>query len=208
MKDMEQMLKGYYSSKSNAPLDKQIDRWLAEDETDEYERIVSSHRKRRVTLWLSIAAMVTLLIGVGWWLIPMKQESDSTQLVVKKMDSPKPHPIVAKETSPKQKQEPINEIPTQKSSLYRVKNHERLPKTEIVMNETKANEQHEVNVDSLEYYIARLEKNLDEVGDSVYMECAEQVIRADVHLQRLVRKIYMNEIEQQEIKNEALYLKF
>lgn len=88
MKDMEQMLKGYYSSKSNAPLDKQIDRWLAEDETDEYERIVSSHRKRRVTLWLSMAAMVTLLIGVGWWLIPMKQESDSTQLVVKKVDSP------------------------------------------------------------------------------------------------------------------------
>ena len=67
MKDIEQMLKEYYSSKSNAPLDKQIDRWLAEDETDEYERIVSSHRKRRVTLWLSMAAMVTLLIGVGWW---------------------------------------------------------------------------------------------------------------------------------------------
>ena len=208
MKDMEQMLKEYYSSKSNAPLDKQIDRWLAEDETDEYERIVSSHRKRRVTLWLSMAAMVTLLIGVGWWLIPMKQESDSTQLVVKKVDSPKSHPIVAKETSPIQKHEPINEIPMQKSSLYRVKNHESLPKTEIVMNETKANEQHEVNVDSLEYYIARLEKNLDEVGDSVYMECAEQVIRADVHLQRLVRKIYMNEIDKQEIKNEALYLKF
>lgn len=208
MKDMEQMLKEYYSSKSNASLDKQIDRWLAEDETDEYERIVSSHRKRRVTLWLSMAAMVTLLIGVGWWLIPMKQESDSTQLVVKKMDSPKSHPIVAKETPPIQKQEPINEIPTQKSSLYRVKNHESLPKTEIVMNETKAKEQHEVNVDSLEYYIARLEKNLDEVGDSVYMECAEQVIRADVRLQRLVRKIYMNEIDKQEIKNEALYLKF
>lgn len=208
MKDMEQMLKEYYSSESNASLDKQIDRWLAEDETDEYERIVSSHRKRRVTLWLSMAAMVTLLIGVGWWLIPMNQESDSTQLVVKKMDSPKPHTIVAKETPPIQKQEPTNDIPTKKSSLYRVKNHGSLPKTEIVMNETKANEQHEVNVDSLEYYIARLEKNLDEVGDSVYMECAEQVIRADVHLQRLVRKIYMNEIDKQEIKNEALYLKF
>lgn len=208
MKDIEQMLKEYYSSKSNAPLDKQIDRWLAEDETDEYERIVSSHLKRRVALWLSMAAMVTLLIGMGWWLIPMNQESDSIQLVVKKMDSPKPHPVMAKETPPIQKQEPIIEIPTEKSSLYRVKNHERLPKTEIVMNETKANEQPEVNVDSLEYYIARLEKNLDEVGDSVYMECAEQVIRADVHLQRLVRKIYMNEIEQQEIKNEALYLKF
>lgn len=208
MKDMEQMLKEYYSSESNASLDKQIDRWLAEDETDEYERIVSSHRKRRVTLWLSMAAMVTLLIGVGWWLIPMNQESDSTQLVVKKVDSPKSHPVMAKETPPIQKQEPIIEIPTLKSSLCRVKNHESLPKTSVALNETKANEQHEVNVDSLEYYIARLEKNLDEVGDSVYMECAEQVIRADVHLQRLVRKIYMNEIEQQEIKNEALYLKF
>ena len=29
MKDMEQMLKEYYSSKSKVPLDKQIDTWLA-----------------------------------------------------------------------------------------------------------------------------------------------------------------------------------
>ena len=208
MKDMEQMLKEYYSSKNKVPLDKQIDRWLAEDETDEYERIVSSHRRKRVALWLSMAAMVTLLVGMGWWWIPTKQETESSQLVVKKMDSPKPHPIVTKETPQIQKQEPINVIPTEKGSLYRAKNHECLPKTEVTLNETKANDQPELNVDSLEYYIARLEKNLDEVGDSVYMECAEQVIRADVHLQRLVRKIYMNEIDQQEIKNEALYLKF
>ena len=208
MKDMEQMLKEYYSTKSKVPLDKQIDTWLAEDETDEYERIVSSHRRKRVALWLSMAAMVTLLVGMGWWWISTKQETESSQLVVKKMDSPKPHPIVTKETPQIQKQEPINVIPTEKGSLYRAKNHECLPKTEVTLNETKANDQPELNVDSLEYYIARLEKNLDEVGDSVYMECAEQVIRADVHLQRLVRKIYMNEIDQQEIKNEALYLKF
>ena len=208
MKDMEQMLKEYYSTKSKVPLDKQIDRWLAEDETDEYERIVSSHRRKRVALWLSMAAMVALLVGMGWWWIPTKQEIESSQLVVKKMDSPKPHVVMTKETPPIQKQEPINVIPTEKGSLYRAKNHECLPKTEVTLNETKANDQVEVNVDSLEYYIARLEKNLDEVGDSVYMECAEQVIRADVHLQRLVRKIYMNEIDQQEKKNEALYLKF
>ncbi len=177
-------------------MDKQIDRWLAEDEIDEYERIVSSHRRKRVALWLSMAAMVTLLVGMGWWWIPTKQETESSQLVVKKMDSPKPHPIVTKETPQIHKQEPINVIPTEKGSLYRAKNHECLPKTEVTLNETKANDQVEVNVDSLEYYIARLEKNLDEVGDSVYMECAEQVIRADVHLQRLVRKIYMNEIDQ------------
>ncbi len=208
MKDMEQMLKEHYSSKSKVPLDKQIDTWLAEDETDEYERIVSSHRRKRVALWLSMAAMVALLVGMGWWWIPTKQETESFQLVVKNMDSPKPHPIVTKETPQIQKQEPINVIPTEKGSLYRAKNHECLPKTEVTLNETKTNDQVEVNVDSLEYYIARLEKNLDEVGDSVYMECAEQVIRTDVHLQRLVRKIYMNEIDQQEIKNEALYLKF
>ena len=208
MKDMEQMLKEYYSSKNKVPLDKQINTWLAEDETDEYERIVSSHRRKRVALWLSMAAMVTLLVGMGWWWISTKQETESSQLVVKKMDSPKPYLIVTKETPQIHKQEPINVIPTKKGSLYRAKNHECLPKTEVTLNETKTNDHPGVNVDSLEYYIARLEKNLDEVGDSVYMECAEQVIRADVHLQRLVRKIYMNEIDQQEIKNEALYLKF
>lgn len=62
--------------------------------------------------------------------------------------------------------------------------------------------------DSLDFYLARLEKSLDEVSDSLYQERAEQIIRADARLQRLVRRIYMDDIERQRQAQEAMYLHY
>ena len=49
--------------------------------------------------------------------------------------------------------------------------------------------------DSLQYYITRLEQELAQVTDSSYTAKAEQIIRADARLQRLVRRIMAGEIE-------------
>ena len=62
--------------------------------------------------------------------------------------------------------------------------------------------------DSLAYYLARLEHCLDQVDDSVYMERAEEIIRADARLQLLVNRIYQNQFRQETENNEALYLKY
>ena len=59
-------------------------------------------------------------------------------------------------------------------------------------------------VDSLQIYIARLEKELDEVSDSDYATQAEQIIKADARLQRLVQRIMIGEINKGEQSAEAV----
>jgi uncharacterized protein YciW len=58
-------------------------------------------------------------------------------------------------------------------------------------------------VDSLQYYIARLEHELEDVSDSSYSTKAEQVIKADARLQRLVQRIMMGELTKGEQPEEA-----
>ena len=59
-------------------------------------------------------------------------------------------------------------------------------------------------IDSLQYYIARLEHELENVADSTYTAKAEQVIRADARLQKLVQRIMIGELTKDNVPAEAL----
>jgi hypothetical protein len=58
--------------------------------------------------------------------------------------------------------------------------------------------------DSLQIYIERLERELAQVTDSSYTTKAEQIIRADARLQRLVQRIMMGEITRNSQPMEAI----
>ena len=58
--------------------------------------------------------------------------------------------------------------------------------------------------DSLQYYIARLEKELENVNESTYTAKAEEVLRADARLQRLVQRIMIGELAKDNVPAEAL----
>lgn len=58
--------------------------------------------------------------------------------------------------------------------------------------------------DSLQYYIARLERELEQVSDSDYSSKAEEIIRADARMQRLVQRIMMGTIEKEGQPAEAM----
>jgi len=58
--------------------------------------------------------------------------------------------------------------------------------------------------DSLQYYIARLEHELEQVTDSNYTAKAEQIIRADARLQRLVQRIMIGEMQRSDMPVEAM----
>ena len=58
--------------------------------------------------------------------------------------------------------------------------------------------------DSLQYYIARLEKELENVNESTYTTKAEEVLRADARLQKLVQRIMMGELTKANMPSEAL----
>ena len=58
--------------------------------------------------------------------------------------------------------------------------------------------------DSLNYYIARLEKELENVNESTYHTKAEEVLRADARLQKLVQRIMIGELTKDNVPAEAL----
>ena len=58
--------------------------------------------------------------------------------------------------------------------------------------------------DSLQYYIASLEKELENVNESTYTAKAEEVLRADARLQRLVQRIMMGELTKDNVPAEAM----
>ena len=58
--------------------------------------------------------------------------------------------------------------------------------------------------DSLQYYIARLEKELENVNESTYSTKAEEVLRADARLQKLVQRIMVGELSKDNMPSEAL----
>ena len=163
-----------------------MEQWLVEDETAEYDRIVSQHRtKHRVLRW-AIAAVVVALVATGTIVLWPKEQVNEEMVVIKERVSSPQKPELEKTaaiTPPIAK--PI-------TTPKKAKNRVRQPAT------AKAQ-------DSLEYYIARLEKELDEVTDSInYTTKAEQIIRADARLQKLIQRIMIGELTKDDQYTESM----
>lgn len=163
-----------------------MEQWLTEDETAEYDSIVSQRRgKHRVLRW-AIAAVVVALVAAGTIVLWPKEQVNEEMVVIKERVSSPQKPELEKTaaiTPPIAK--PI-------TTPKKAKNRVRQPAT------AKAQ-------DSLEYYIARLEKELDEVTDSInYTTKAEQIIRADARLQKLIQRIMIGELTKDDQYTESM----
>lgn len=168
-----------------------MEQWLTEDETAEYDRIVSQRRAKRRQLRWAIAAVIVALIVVGTIVLWPKEQVGDTIVATKteklnqsevsyaELDNSDARPSVAT-ASPKPAVSP-------KGIAKRVKQQQ------------KAN-----TTDSLQYYIARLEKELENVNESTYTAKAEEVLRADARLQKLVQRIMMGELTKDDVSAEAL----
>ena len=158
-----------------------MDSWLAEDETGEYDHIVSQRRaKRRVVRW-AIAAAIAILLVAGAVILWPQQTSEpqvATVIPVSKPNDVKEHPML----SQKEFQQPASKKVKAKSAKRRQAS----------------------TTDSLQYYIARLEKELENVNESTYAVKAEEVLRADARLQKLVQRIMMGELTKDDVPAEAM----
>ena len=161
-----------------------MESWLTEDETAEYDRIVSQRStKLRILRW-AIAAVIALLM-VGGAVILWPQQPSEPQVVIT-----------------------TNSTPTSKSND--VKEQPLLPQKEVQQPASKKVKTKSVKrrqastTDSLQYYIARLEKELENVNESTYTAKAEEVLRADARLQKLVQRIMMGELTKDNMPAEAL----
>ncbi len=168
-----------------------MEQWLTEDETAEYDRIVSQRSaKHRVLRW-AIAAAILAFIAVGTIVLwPREQASDT---VAEQKTEEVADPVI-------RNAEPV--VSHVESSVAATS-----PKTAIspkavakrVKRQKKAN-----TIDSLQYYIARLEKELENVNESTYTAKAEEVLRADARLQKLVQRIMIGELTKDNVPAEAL----
>lgn len=162
-----------------------IERWLTEDKTAEYDSIVAKRQARRRYLrWAIAAVIVTLLISGATLLWP--QQASETQ--------------VAKTTNAILNDKP-DDTTKQQPLLSSTEIQQAVPQKAKV----KAVKRRQTSVtDSLNYYIARLEKELENVNESTYATKADEVLRADARLQKLVQRIMIGELTKDNVPAEAL----
>ena len=162
-----------------------IERWLIEDETAAYDSIVAKRKaKRRYLRWAIAAVIVALVISGATILWP--QQASETQ--------------VAKTTNAILNDKP-NDTTKQQPLLSSTEIQQAVPQKAKV----KAVKRRQTSVtDSLNYYIARLEKELENVNESTYTTKADEVLRADARLQKLVQRIMIGELTKDNVPAEAL----
>ena len=162
-----------------------IERWLIEDETALYDSIVAKRQAKHRYLRWTIAATIAIVLAIGAAVLWPKQEAMSLVATTNAIQKPQPIPT-AQDTVLVAQQFPI---PKQKRS-HTIK-HQQVSKQVST-------------IDSLQYYIVRLEHELENVSDSTYTAKAEQVIRADARLQKLVQRIMIGELTKDDVQEEAM----
>jgi hypothetical protein len=162
-----------------------IERWLIEDETALYDSIVAKRQAKHRYLRWTIAATIAIVLAIGAAVLWPKQEAISLVATTNAIQKPQPIPT-AQDTVLVAQQFPI---PKQKRS-HTIK-HQQVSKQVST-------------IDSLQYYIVRLEHELENVSDSTYTAKAEQVIRADARLQKLVQRIMIGELTKDDVQEEAM----
>ena len=168
-----------------------MDSWLAEDETAEYDRIVNERRAKHHFLRWAIAAIIVLLVAAGGFVLWPREQTSDTIAEQKKKEVTE---TIIREAEPVvRNMEPSVATASPKPAVS--------PKgiAKRVKQQQKAN-----TTDSLQYYIARLEKELENVNESTYTAKAEEVLRADARLQKLVQRIMMGELTKDDVSAEAM----
>ena len=162
-----------------------IEQWLKEDETEVYDRIVSQRSARRSHIRWAVAACFALLIAAGAIMLwPKEQVGDA---IAEQRPEGVTAPVV-------RDAEPVKAIATSVKPSLTTKRHKKGLRKKTAANIT----------DSLQYYIARLEKELENVNESTYSAKAEEVLRADARLQKLVQRIMVGELSKDNMPSEAL----
>ena len=162
-----------------------IERWLIEDETAAYDSIVAKRKAKRRNLRWAIAAVIIALVISGATIL-WPQQASETQ--------------VAKTTNAILNDKP-NDTTKQQPLLSSTEIQQAVPQKAKV----KAVKRRQTSVtDSLNYYIARLEKELENVNESTYTTKADEVLRADARLQKLVQRIMIGELTKDNVPAEAL----
>jgi len=178
---------------------------LPEDFTDRLMRRLeptptpSPREGRTKTLrWMAAAACLLIIIGVGLKLLPKEEPAKNQTVVVKKTEKPLPQPLPREGSSEslpygeKFGGESHGENP--KKTVAKAKAVSQRPTQTTATHNTPTAV---ATTDSLDYYIDKIERELAQVDESLYIERMNKVIRADERLQRMVNSYILHTLDKE-----------
>lgn len=134
------------------------------------------------------AAACTAFAVLMVWPKEDAPQSDGSELVVRKEQT--------SSLSPKTEQDTISRMLPARVSVHQAKRTGR----PLVAQQTKLSAS---SADSLDYYINKIEHELAQVDDSLYIERIHRVMHADERLQRIVNNYILNELHKDVKSSEA-----
>ena len=167
---------------------------LPEDFTDRLMRRLeptpnpSPREGRTKTLrWMATAACLLIIIGVGLKLLPKEEPAKNQPIVVKKTESQRSEPKTIEK-------EPVQMAKEEKAVVARTTMVNKRPKASVSESKTSTTA---ATTDSLDYYIDKIERELAQVDESLYIERMNKVIRADERLQRMVNSYILHTLDKE-----------
>ena len=148
--------------------------------------------------WMAAAACLLIIIGVGMALLPKEEPAKTQQIVVIKVEKPLPQPLPREGSSEslpygeKFGGESHGENP--KKTVAKAKAVSQRPTQTTATHNTPTAV---ATTDSLDYYIDKIERELAQVDESLYIERMNKVIRADERLQRMVNSYILHTLDKE-----------
>ena len=161
-------------------------------------------RKPRYAYIAALAAAACIVFAVLIvWPTEDKQKSDGSTLLVRQ----------ERTTSPKSsdcESEAVGLKTSTKETINNVDSESRVLPAKVAVHQAKRTDRELVEQrttasasDSLDYYINKIERELAQVDDSLYIERIHRVMHADERLQRIVNNYILNELHRDGKSSEA-----
>lgn len=147
-------------------------------------------RTKSLPYWgrlVAAAACLLIIIGVGLKLLPKEEPAKNQPIVVKKTESQRSEPKTIEK-------EPVQMVKEEKAVVAKTTMVNKRPKASVSESKTSTTA---ATTDSLDYYIDKIERELAQVDESLYIERMNKVIRADERLQRMVNSYILHTLDKE-----------
>ena len=160
---------------------------------------------------LAAAACIVFAVLMVW---PTDEQSDGSALIVRQGQTPssltKEQSVALQSESSDSQSEAVELKASTKETVNNVDRESRVLPAKMVAHQAKRTDRELVEqpntastTDSLDYYISKIERELAQVDDSLYIEHIHRVMHADERLQRIVNNYILNELHRDVKSSEA-----
>ena len=153
--------------------------------------------KRHTWLYAVMGAAAAIVVMLLFQHLYKHDESRTVQPVVAQQIEQSDSTVKVEENQPSQKtiqEQPAQMFEQEKPVIAKATEVNRQAKASVAVHKTSTDMS---NTDSLDYYIDKIERELAQVDESLYIEKMNKVIRADERLQRMVNSYILHTLDKE-----------